>query len=82
MVSTGTQLNITVLYLQILRLIVVVLTYSDSNCNSVYKYRPIVTCTGALGSSRPLVTFTELKTVELTSSDRKGETQYNSTDIS
>ena len=76
MVSTGTQLNITVLYLQILRLIAVVLTYSDSNCNSVYKYRPIVTCTGALGSS------TDLKTVELTSSDRKGKTQYNSTDIS
>ena len=51
MASTGTQLNSIVLYLQILRLIVVVLTYYDSNCNSVYKYWPIVTYTGTLGSS-------------------------------
>ena len=52
--STGTQLNSTVHYLQILRLIVLVLTYCDSNCNSVYKYWPIVTCTGTLGSSTDL----------------------------
>ena len=52
--STGTQLNSTVLYLQILRLIVVVRTYGDSNCNLMYKYRPIVTCTGTLGSSTDL----------------------------
>ena len=52
--STGTQLNSTVLYLQILRLMVVVLTYCDINCNSVCKYWPIVTCTGTLGSSTDL----------------------------
>ena len=52
--GTGAQLNSIVLYLQILRLIVVVLTFCDSNCNSVYKYWPIVTCPGALGSSTDL----------------------------
>ena len=50
-----TKLNISVLYLQILRLIEVVLTYCDSNCNSVYKYWHIVTCTGTLGSSTDLL---------------------------